>query len=204
MTTITYRNGVLAADSRVTVDSEAGGSRNFICEKLFRKSIPGPDGTAEEVILATAGDSSSGMVFVDWYGSGQPPPELLVTGEADFTVLILKRDGLYEVDAWCRPIKILDEFYAVGSGTKAALGAMHMGASAQRAVEIACRIDPYSAPPIITMRLNSGKQKVPKVRTNDAAPKQPHARRKAPVDLPRAERRPSDMLHDDKPGQPGP
>jgi hypothetical protein len=46
------------------------------------------------------------------------------------------------------------------------LGAMHMGASALKAVEIACKIDPYSAPPIIKMVLSNAKRKataLPKV-----------------------------------------
>lgn len=154
MTIIAYRDGVIAADSRCTYEGEAAGTQVFKCEKLFRKTVPTLDRTdQEEVILATQGETFSGMVFVDWFGTGKDMPELLVHGEADFTVLILRKDGLYEVDRWCRPIKVLEEFYAVGSGSKAAMGAMHMGASAARAVEIACRIDPYCAPPIVKMRL---------------------------------------------------
>lgn len=156
MTTIAYKDGTLAADSRVTVDSEAGGSRNFLCDKLFRKIVPVGD-SMEEVIIATAGESFSGMVFVDWYGSGQPPPDNLIVGEADFTVLVLTQAGLFEYDRWCRGIEVKDKFYAVGSGTKVALGAMAMGASAKRAVEIACEFDPYTAPPVLTMRLRKTK-----------------------------------------------
>lgn len=154
MTTIAYRNGVIAADSRTTLETEGGGARMFLCEKLFRKQVV-LKGVAQEVIIATAGESSPGMVFVDWFGSRKKPPiDDFLTGEADFTCLVLQHDGLWEYDAWCRGVKILDEFYAIGSGAKAALGALHMGAGARKAVELACRIDHYSGLPVVAMRLH--------------------------------------------------
>jgi hypothetical protein len=149
MTTIAYRSGVIAADSRTTTHTEEGGSRVFRCEKLYRKFPGHPD----EVILGTAGETFSSLVFVDWYGTGKKRPSELIDGDADFTVLAFTRKGLFEYDKWCRGERILNSFYAVGSGAKAAMGAMHMGASAQKAVEIACRIDPFSAPPIVAWRL---------------------------------------------------
>lgn len=147
VTTIAFRNGVFAADSQVTVQTDEGGSRKFRCEKLYRKETK--DGA--HVIIATAGESSPSLIFVDWYGSGKRPPKEIAG--TDFTCLVLRRDGLFEYDGYCRGDKVLEDFYAIGSGAKAALGAMHMGATAEQAVEIACRIDPYSAPPIVTMRL---------------------------------------------------
>ena len=73
MTTIVVRNGIMAADSRTTVDSEAGGSRVFICEKLYRKTVS--DGRRKRhVIIGLAGESAPGLVFLDWYGSKAPPP----------------------------------------------------------------------------------------------------------------------------------
>ena len=142
MTTIAYRNGVLAADSCATT-GEADGAYQTHCRKLFRK---------KDAIIATSGESSSGMVFVDWYG-GKVPPDKMLAGGADFICLVLTRSGLFEYDKWCRGEKILQPFYAIGTGAKAALSAMHAGSSAQRAVEIACMLDPYSKPPVVTMRL---------------------------------------------------
>jgi hypothetical protein len=156
MTTVAYRSGILAADSRSTTHTDAGGARVFLSEKLFRKSIL-VNGVQQEVILATAGETFSGLVFVDWLGSGKEAPENLIHGDAEFTVLVLQNDGLWEFDKWCRGEKVLNEFYAVGSGAKAAMGAMHMGASAKRAVEVACLIDPYTAPPVVTMTLRKAK-----------------------------------------------
>lgn len=137
------------------MDSEAGGTRIFICQKLYRKTVK-INGDPEEVILATAGESAPGELFVEWFGTGKDVTEMrdtFVLGEADFEVLVLRHSGLFEVDKYCHLSKVMNKFYAVGSGAKAAMGAMHMGADARRAVEIACKIDPYSAPPIYTMSL---------------------------------------------------
>lgn len=145
MTTIAVRMGVMAADSRVTHDSEGGGSRVTRCVKLLR---------VRDALVGLSGESEPGLIFLDWYKSGKrEAPGVLIDGEADFTALVLTPKGLFEYGKYCRPEKILDKFWAIGSGTKAALGAMHMGASAERAVEIACLIDPYTAPPIHVMKL---------------------------------------------------
>jgi len=149
MTTIAYRDGVMAADSRVTYDSEAGGTRMHKCEKLFRKQTK--DGG--EAIIGLAGETAPGLLFLDWYGSGKKPLMRLIDGDADFTALVLRRDGLFVYDAWCRGEKVLDEFFAIGSGSKAALGAMYKGAGALEAVDIASRIDPYTSAPFTCLSL---------------------------------------------------
>src|SRR5258708_6787058 len=75
MTTIAFKNGVIAADSRVTVDSEAGGSRNFHTEKLFRRQVI-INGVGQEVIMATAGESAPGSLFVQQFGTGKSLEEV--------------------------------------------------------------------------------------------------------------------------------
>lgn len=158
MTTIAYRAGVIAADSRETISGEQGGDRFFHCEKLFRKNFT-RGRKKHEAIIATAGETSPGMVFVDWYGSGKPAPDLFIEGEADFTCLVLTTEGLREYDKYCRGIEVVHpEFYAVGSGSMAAMAAMYAGASARRAVEIACLVSPGSGPPVVTMRLKRAKK----------------------------------------------
>jgi ATP-dependent protease HslVU (ClpYQ) peptidase subunit len=150
MTTIAYRDGFMASDSRVTVETEAGGIRHFKCEKLYRVTSP----SLGECVVGLAGESAPGLVFLDWLQSEKPElVDRLIEGGGDFTALVLCRKGLYEYDGWCRGEKVLERFYAIGSGCKAALGAMHMGATARTAVKIACRIDTLSAPRIVTMAL---------------------------------------------------
>lgn len=154
MTTIAYRNGVMASDSQTSVHTEEGGSRYHKCVKMYRKFA----GKPEEVIIGTAGESFSALVFVDWYGGGAPAPDNLILGEADFTAIVLKRDAhnqyvLTEFDKWCRGEEIIEPFHAIGSGTKCALAAMHLGKTAKRAVEVACLVDTYSRPPITVWKL---------------------------------------------------
>lgn len=151
MTTIAYRAGILAADSQVTYSGdESAGSRKHRCQKLFRKKAFGG-----EVIIATAGEGAPGMLFVDWYGKKGKPPAVLA--DSEFTCLVLDEDGLWEFDNYCRAEPITEEFYAIGSGAKVALGAMHHGASAREAVEIAKLVDPYTGGEVKTMELVNGR-----------------------------------------------
>jgi 20S proteasome alpha/beta subunit len=45
-------------------------------------------------------------------------------------------------------------FHAIGSGADAALAALHMGASAEQAVEVAIKVDQGSGPPIGVLRVS--------------------------------------------------
>lgn len=208
MTTIAYRNGVIAADSRVTVSSDAGGDRNFHTKKLFRTYVD-IKGTQSEVILATAGESAPGSLFVEQWSTGKSLTEirdLFTYSEADFTILVVTENGLFEVDKWCILEPVYEEFYAIGSGSKLAMGAMEAGVSAQKAVEIACRRDPYTALPVVTMRLKSnGKQTrkdlpMPEVRRPNAQVRQDTGGQ-SPLDLPKRKRRPRSLLQHDQSAQ---
>lgn len=162
MTTIAFRDGIIAADSRMTYSTEAGGSRKHLCTKLYRNQITEGKRTFD-VIIATAGQSSPALVFVDWYGSGKPIPDVLLNIDSDFTCLILRPDGLYEADAFCRPDKIIEDFYAVGSGAKEAMTAMRCGKSAVEAVRLAAQSDPYTGGKIVSETLRPPQ---PKMNTN--------------------------------------
>lgn len=205
MTTIAYKNGVIAADSQVTVESEGGGARNFATKKLFRKTVQ-INGHATDVILATAGESAPGSLFVEAWGTGKSLTEvreLFTYSECDFTILVVTPDGLFEVDKWCVMEPVYEPFYAIGSGSKIAMGAMEAGASAQKAVEIACRRDPYTALPVVTMRLkpNANKESsaVSQVSESHASPRN-NSGRQNPVAM-RKRRRP--LLHNDQPRETG-
>lgn len=154
MTTVAWREGVFAADSRATYESEAGGARVRNCQKVYRKVI-GVGRRKREVLIAVSGDVSPALIFVEWYGSGKPYPQILADIDSDFTCLVYSKRGLFEYDAYCQAEEVKEKFWAIGSGAKAALGAMHAGADAWRAVNIACKIDPYTAPPVTVHQLSS-------------------------------------------------
>lgn len=154
MTTIAYRDGVLAADTRVVVDG-----RIARCTKLHRV-LQG----RRELVVGLAGDSFAGLEFLEWLKSGGATPSArLLDGEGEFHALVLTRRGLFDYDRWCRPERVQDRYYAVGSGAAAALGAMHAGLSAAAAVKTACQIDPYSGLPVETMKLEGKARARPRV-----------------------------------------
>jgi ATP-dependent protease HslVU (ClpYQ) peptidase subunit len=147
VTTIAFRDGIIAADSRETWDDSSYNT----CEKLFVKRVGRRD-----VVIGTAGGSFSGMVFVDWYGSGAPVPEMLATLdlEEDFCVLVIDRGDAYVANHLCRLVKTVDRFVAIGSGRQAALAAMHCGKSAKDAVEVAKKVDPYTGGRVVSICLD--------------------------------------------------
>lgn len=144
MTTIAFRDGVMAADSCATQTTEGGGAVKLLCEKMYKKTVAG-----RSVVLGTAGESQPGLVFVEWYGSEKRRPKRI--RESDFTVLIWDGGVLYESDGWCVLERIIGPFHAIGSGRKCALAAMECGKTALEAVEIAAKFDPYTAGPFTSM-----------------------------------------------------
>jgi len=147
MTTIAYRDGVMAADSCVTMSDDAAGDYKGHCVKLLECCYG---------ICALQGESTPGMAFWHWWRTGMRDEALadrIRASQADFAALTLTPEGLFVWDHWLLPEQVEDEFYALGSGTKAALGALHMGATAVEAVRIACLIDPYTALPIVSKTL---------------------------------------------------
>jgi hypothetical protein len=164
MTTIAYRDGVLAADSCFTHESEAGGSRRANCIKLYRKfvtlhNVPEKRVEIQDVLVGLSGESGPGMVFLDAIFAPRAlhdedaTRELFAHGGADFSALVLTRNGLFEYDGWYRGERVIEPYWAIGSGTKVALGAMEMSATAEQAVTIACRWDAHTRGPVVTAEL---------------------------------------------------
>lgn len=138
MTTIAVKTGVMACDSMLVISSEAGGDRAYY---NTRKVYP-----IEGEFIGVAGDSAGADLWIDWYMDGCSGKSLFkAMQEYDFDIVILHKSGLVQASDQSGVITTLDEpFYAIGSGTKCALAAMHMGATAVEAVEIAAKIDPHT------------------------------------------------------------
>lgn len=94
----------------------------------------------DNAIIGVAGDYTAAMVFVDWYENRESRrPDL---GHEDgFEALVLTADGLEYWTANLRPTPVAGDFYAIGSGSHLALGAMAMGADPVQAVTVAARFD---------------------------------------------------------------
>lgn len=158
MTTIAYKDGLIAVDSRETFGDQ-GHEHCHPCQKLFYVVLP----EVGTFAIATAGESVPGLLFVDKFRRIWSEDSLEKLREefagADFEALVLHdppgahlsgEPEVYWFDKWlrCTPVEDL-ECFAIGSGAKVALGAMKAGASAQRAVEIATTIDPYTQYPVV-------------------------------------------------------
>ncbi len=103
-------------------------------------------------LFGIAGVTTKAMKVIDWLASGCPDNSKPDTDE-DFAILQLSDEGIWFWDAALRPIKFGTPYAAIGSGADYALGAMLAGKSPKQAVEIACRLDESSGPPVIAARL---------------------------------------------------
>jgi 20S proteasome alpha/beta subunit len=138
MTTVTYRDGILAADSRCSI---SGWKQSYYYTKMRMIS----DGS----ICAITGEISPASALIDWIergGTGNRPN----LGDNSRVIRMMKnrRLTIYEGEG---SFEIECEFTAFGSGAPPALAAMYMGADARKAVEIAAMVDDGTGGEIHTM-----------------------------------------------------
>ena len=146
MTTIAVRDGVMASDSRCERYAVVG-----TYQKLFRR----PYG-----IVGYAGNIQDTEALLRWYDAGasidKPLPRFVIykDEEPSCTLLILENSGAIKfVSRYLHVETLEDEFFAIGSGSEIAMGAMAHGASAEEAIEIAIRLNPGTGGPIRVERL---------------------------------------------------
>ena len=131
MTTVAYRDGLIAGDSLVSMGSH-------IATKRFCKIIK-----TETHLAGFSGDAQYASSFLEWVRGGCNERRIPKgdTGEIDaFTV---DREGMIvSYGDKMTPMRMGRlPFYAIGSGWAYALGAMEMGATADQAVKIAAKHD---------------------------------------------------------------
>lgn len=139
MTTVAYRDGVLAGDGRVATESGSIHSDNQ------RKVHKLRDGR----LFGYAGDTDDAERLRLSLLSDEPPPEL-----RNIQALLVQPDGsidYYQGTVWQRLTS--DPYYAIGTGGTAALVAMDCDKSAKQAVACAIRRDNNSGGKIKTVRL---------------------------------------------------
>lgn len=140
MSVVTYRDGVMAADSRAYGGNwQASPGQKTKIHQL-------EDGTRVGVTSAAVGQPER---VVAWLRAGAIP-EKWGSGDVLSSMLLVKPDGgvYLSRDSLYFAGPIHCEYYAIGSGADFALGAMAMGASAERAVEVACSLDPHCGAPV--------------------------------------------------------
>ncbi|HEX5321493.1 MAG TPA: hypothetical protein VFW46_20215 [Stellaceae bacterium] len=141
MTTIVYRDGIIAADTGV----HAG--HDWRKPDLYHKIARLQDGS----LFAGAGDTGAFTKLQRWLDGSREDErpsiddnDVIVVDRATGVVTYYTGAGAREVEA---------PFIAIGSGMPPALGALHHGATAEEAVRIACMVDPWSREPIDVVRL---------------------------------------------------
>lgn len=136
MTTIVYRDGVMASDSRAY-----SGDKHPIGEKLKIRRLK--DGT---LIGASSTEPGTGEKVLDWYEAGRPEGFELT----EFTFLAAHPNGevYYATGGPNLTGPLTAEFFTIGSGEQYAHGACLMGATAVEAVRAGCLADAWTDFPI--------------------------------------------------------
>lgn len=140
MTTVAYRDGVIASDSQVSSGDTIVG---------FTPKC----GIINGVLYGFSGAMALGQAFEAWLRRGMngDPPAMEKSGLAAKGLVV--HDGIilsWESGGWDR---LHAPYYAIGSGRDHALAAMAVGACAVKAVEAACKHDVWSGGPIYRFQI---------------------------------------------------
>lgn len=139
MTTLAYRDGELATDSRVTQGDMIVSDRRRKVHRLRDGSIVAWSGSVQQAELLLEAMRKKAKV---------KSPKL-----DEIAALHLRTDGTlweYEGEAW---VKQDPGYYATGSGSPYAFAAMDAGASAKDAVRIALKRDAGSGGRVQSLKL---------------------------------------------------
>ena len=129
MTTIAYKDGIIAYDSRVC-------SGNMIYDDEYDKKIVVSDG----IIMFMAGLYSHIDDFVDCYCSNVNKNEKCINIQAFVVDSGMLYESFIDENNALNKIKMsMEKHYAIGSGSPHAITAMDMGASAEEAVKMASK-----------------------------------------------------------------
>jgi hypothetical protein len=134
VTTVVYRDGVLAADRRYT-------EKDFICPELGTKVWKNKHGWA----FAGAGQTADLFRAAEWahseLGSTKQRKTNPPSGDMAMIIVSPKRELFCLERGQMYPLAPNTPFLVAGTGAQAALGALYHGATAIEAVEIAMKID---------------------------------------------------------------
>lgn len=138
MTTIAYRDGILASDSD-TFTHEGYIRMPGKSKKIIRLS----DGS----LIAGSGIKRQISDFALWCETKEGTKPSI----DDATILKVTKTSITIFDGKTDERDVTDcNFYAIGSGAMAALAAMYMGATAEQAIEVASKFDPWTGGEIVT------------------------------------------------------
>lgn len=137
MTTVVCNRAMMAADSMLVGDCKSAVKKVW----KFRGNC-----------IGIAGEYRRCVQFIDWYkGKTREEPRM-----KNVDALVLTKDGrILHYEGSLIPYEVEDNFSAIGSGSQAALAAMHMGADPRCAIVVASKVDAYTGGRIQTIRIRS-------------------------------------------------
>lgn len=149
MTTIAYRDGVLAADSK----AYGGLYKGSPGAKAKLHKIASGD-LAGWIVGISTNNVGGDKLLLAWLEAGAPLPSSDSVKPDQFTILALNPAGelFLANDNLSLSGPICSEFYAIGSGDDFAMGAMAMGADAAQAVGIAALFDCHTGGAVTALR----------------------------------------------------
>lgn len=136
MTTIAWKDGIMAADSQMTINN-------------YKTSTIKLYGLADVGVLGIAGAGSAMSRIMDWWlggCEGDPPtlsPEDREMGSA-CTGLLCTRKGVFYLEDGIYPHQITAAYASIGSGSDFAVAVMANGGSAVEAIDSAKLHDIYT------------------------------------------------------------
>lgn len=155
MTTIAYKDGVLAGDS---LWSDERGDVTTLANKVFKLQ--------NGILYGGAGDDDD-RALLKLLGKVKRPKDFPPISELrklrqDLSGLVVFPDGRVftidvsaEKDGYSSVCEIVEKVAAIGRGSIHALSAMAHGKSAIEAVEFACTMNVFSRPPITHVELKT-------------------------------------------------
>lgn len=144
MTTVAYRDGLMATDSQATLNNTTilpGESKKVW--RLADGSIAAGAGNAFTIAGILSQAKAATEIKTDSYISS------VLSVDASGTVRVHENGATIEVRN--------APFFAIGSGAPAAIAAMHCGATAEEAVQAAIKVDVFSSGAVQTIRVEPGR-----------------------------------------------
>ena len=126
----------IAADGQVS----CGGA----VERLNEKKLRVEDGKDGPTVYVMAGTTCMFDPLVKWHKEGADPAKVPPASDAEWCLITIDRQGLRTYSHRAPYPERSSYPFTTGTGHEYAMGALKAGASAQRAVEIACEIDIHS------------------------------------------------------------
>lgn len=144
MTTIAVKDGVMAADRQCTNTNY--GTKWKCKSKIWR--IKPTLAFPFEFIVGFSGGTNDMLSMIDWFEN----PTQRIPRTANTGGLVLKPDGsIWTFNNPRQWMAVNEPYFAIGSGTDYARGAMAHGATAKQAVQTASRYDAFTGMGVTTM-----------------------------------------------------